>query len=231
MTVVILNNNTITAWHSTHCHPDPWLAPLFPWQSCCCCSWWPWAWAPSGRAATGTSPASGAPPPGHASSAARVGATAAGWPSSTATHSATGRSDQSKCWHCECYELWCRTVSSDCCPYYFTHCEGLSLDQGPGYLFQTGDVPENVIRPDNCEYRQVEAGIIVTPYTQLLHPDARCQYHRLASERERHSEKTATSASARWGTKNYGLLSNDCWEGDLDTEKIECSLMKNIECK
>ena len=43
--------------------------------------------------------------------------------------------------------------------------------------------------------------------------------------------KTATSASARWGTKNYGLLSNDSWEGDLDTEKIECSLMKNIECK
>ena len=52
--------------------------------------------------------------------------------------------------------LLSRTVNSDCCPDYFTHCEGLSLDSGPEALFQTAAAPETVMRPDNCEYGLLE---------------------------------------------------------------------------
>ena len=52
--------------------------------------------------------------------------------------------------------LLSRTLNSDCCPDYFTHCEGLSLDKGPEALFQTAAAPETVMRPDNCEYGLLE---------------------------------------------------------------------------
>ena len=52
--------------------------------------------------------------------------------------------------------LLSRTVNSDCCPDYFTHCEGLSLDTGPEALYQTAAAPETIMKPDNCEYGLLE---------------------------------------------------------------------------
>ena len=49
-----------------------------------------------------------------------------------------------------------RTVNSDCCPDYFTHCEGLGPLPGPEALFQIAAAPETVIRPDSCEYGLLE---------------------------------------------------------------------------
>ena len=55
-----------------------------------------------------------------------------------------------------------RTVNSDCCPDYFSHCEGLPLPlplptpeagtEEPELLYQVGARPETVVRPQHCPH-------------------------------------------------------------------------------
>ena len=49
-----------------------------------------------------------------------------------------------------------RTVNSDCCPDYFSHCEGLPLPlptpEDPVLFYQVGARPETVVRPQHCPH-------------------------------------------------------------------------------
>ena len=43
-----------------------------------------------------------------------------------------------------------RTHNSDCCPDYFTHCEGLTSEAEDTVYYQRGGEPSTIQRPTHC---------------------------------------------------------------------------------
>ena len=55
-----------------------------------------------------------------------------------------------------CYcDQFCNRTDSDCCPDFFTHCEGL-LDYKPNPVYVAGPSEETVTRPTNCQHGVLE---------------------------------------------------------------------------
>ena len=125
--------------------------------------------SPPGPPDTGIFLAPSASPPTPHWSAALVGRTGAVclfWvQGATVTGPVTGRARMSEHWSLH-HGYTYRTGSSDCCPDYFSHCEGLSDHPGTGegtillrlpqYYEQIGPEPATIHRPPQDDYYEYE---------------------------------------------------------------------------
>lgn len=58
------------------------------------------------------------------------------------------------------FSIWVYRTNSDCCPDYFTHCEGLTLPSPPleltrpdgPYVPQEAEPPVTILPPTGCEF-------------------------------------------------------------------------------
>ena len=64
-----------------------------------------------------------------------------------------------------------RTTNSDCCPDYFTHCEGLSVSDDKKYFYQSAAAPLSIIRPHDCPHGVLEISGMMKLYNHGVSQD------------------------------------------------------------